>query len=231
MTSIAPLFKIKRMKNDQAPTPPGEYREVIIIGADGFLGSFICRYLTESGWKVFPTVFSRSPEKNEIRLDVRKPEDFRKLPEKIPLINTAGLPDQSAGISLMREVHIQGMKNLVRWAEKSDCPHIIHTSSVAVYGNATVGTGRSEIATPRRSRNPLTAPLPYGRTKARAEAVLEKSGLPWSGLRFPAIYGPGDSFFTRQLKILLEDSNKPLPPGGKKSVSIMPVDQTGSFME
>ena len=205
--------------------------ELIIIGSDGFIGSAIKEYFLQAGWKVHSTVYFKSPAKGEIKLDVTRKEDFKQLPQGIPLINTSGLPDQSASAALMRKVHVGGMKNIIHWARSAGCPHVIQLSSVSVYGNATVGTGRTEAATPRRSRSPLTAPLPYGRSKARAEELLEKSGLPWSAPRLPAVIGPGDSFFSRQLKKLLEDKNRPLPPGGDKPVSIIPVDETGPLLE
>jgi len=204
---------------------------VIIIGADGFIGSSINTYLKKSGWNVISAVFRRNPVEDEIRLDVCSYEDFRSLPRGVPLINTAGIPDQSSRASLMRRVHVTGMKNIVNWARKANCPHIIHISSVSVYGNATVGTGRSEKNTPRRGWNPLNAPIAYGRTKARAEIILEKSGLPWSAPRLPAVYGRGDSFLTPQLRRLLLESDSPLPPGGEKTVSLMPVEQTGPLLE
>ncbi|MCK5735138.1 MAG: NAD(P)-dependent oxidoreductase, partial [Spirochaetaceae bacterium] len=222
MTSAAIRYKLFPMKNNSS---------LIIIGADGFIGSSIYRYLNQAGWKVYAAVFGRPPGDGELKLDVTSAEDFKQLPPGIPLINTAGLPDQSASSSLMRKVHVGGMKNLLAWARETDCPHVIHLSSVSVYGNATVGTCRTESTTLRREWNPLMASLPYGRTKARAEAILEKSGIPWSAPRLPAVYGPGDSFFTKQIKRLMDNSGRPLPPGGKKPVSIMPVNQSGPLME
>ena len=206
-------------------------RALIIIGADGFIGSFLDRHFRQTGWMVHAAVFNRPPRDGEIRLDVTCPADFDPLPTGLPLINASGLPDQGASADLMRKVHVGGMRNLISWARRTDSPHILHLSSISVYGNATVGTGRTEAATRRREWNPLTASLPYGRTKARAEALLERSGLPWSALRLPAVYGPGDSFFTGQLRRLLEDKGRPLPPGGEKSVSIMPIDRVGPLME
>ncbi len=222
VTSAAIRFTLISMKNDN---------RLIIIGADGFIGSSITNYFRQSGWNIYATVFNRSPSKGESTLNITSPENFNSLPRGIPIINTAGLPDQSAPASLMRKVHVQGMKNLLSWARRTDCPHLIQLSSISVYGNATVGTGRTEAATPRRGWNPVNAPLAYGRTKARAEALLEKSGVFFSAPRLPAVYGPGDSFFTGQIRRLLKDSDRPLPPGGRKPVSIIAVDQVGPLME
>ncbi len=230
MTSGAKRVKLPGMNNGSRPIA-AKKRAIIVVGADGFIGTSINRHFLESGWTVHSTVFTRSPKDGELRLDVTVPEDFNQLPSAIPIINAAGLPDQAASASLMRKVHVGGMRNLVAWARRAACPHIVHLSSISVYGNATVGTGRTESATRRRGWNPLLASLPYGRTKARAEAILERSGLQWSAPRLPAVYGPGDSFFTGQMKCLLEDKDRPMPPGGEKIVSIFPVDRIGPLME
>jgi nucleoside-diphosphate-sugar epimerase len=218
------------MKNGISPDVR-EKRRLILIGADGFIGSSMDRYFRDSGWQVHSTVFSRSPERGEVRLDVTDPGAFDGLPAGVPVVNASGLPDQQSSAGLMRLVHVGGMRNLTAWARRTGCPHIVHLSSVAVYGNATVGTGRTEAATRRRKWNPLFASLPYGRTKARAEAVLEHSGVPWSAPRLPAVYGPGDSFFTGQLRRLILEKGRPLPPGGTRPVSIMPVGQMGPLIE
>ena len=208
-----------------------DQQEVILIGADGFIGAAACEYLRSAGWTVHPTVFRRPPQHGEIALNVTAAGDFDALPSGLPVVNCAGLPDQSVSASLMRRVHVGGMRNLCAWAARHASPHLIQISSVSVYGNATVGTGRSERNTSRRTWNPLLASLPYGRTKARAEVRLERSGVPWSALRLPAVYGPGDSFFTRELHTLLVKGLRPLPAGGAHPVSIMPVDRIGPLLD
>jgi nucleoside-diphosphate-sugar epimerase len=124
------------------------------------------------------------------------------------------------------------MENLIDFCGRGDCPHVIQMSSVAVYGNATVGTGRDESSTPRRDGgNPLTASLPYGRTKARAEAILEASGLPWSAPRLPAVFGPGDTFLTPSLWRFISRGSVPFAGDGDAPVSIMDVTALGSLIK
>lgn len=57
----------------------------------------------------------------------------------------------------------------------------------------------------------------YGRSKARAEAIVADSGLDWSIVRPPAVYGPGDRetldlFKMARLGIML------MPPAGRLSL-------------
>lgn len=61
----------------------------------------------------------------------------------------------------------------------------------------------------------------YGASKARAEALVERSGLDWAIVRPPAVYGPGDRetlelFRMAKLRLML------LPPRGR--VSVIHVD-------
>ena len=165
------------MNDDMSPSVAEPYR-LIVIGTEGFIGSAVCRHLRRLGMPVLGTVFARSPGKNEIILDVTKSEGFSRLPKGVPVVNASGILNQRAPPSLMRRVHVDGMKNIVNWGESAECPHIIQLSSVSVYGNATVGVSRREETTRRRTMNPLLASLPYGRTKARAEKMLENPACP-----------------------------------------------------
>ena len=63
--------KLAFMKN-------GKSRDVIIIGFS------VRSYLEKEGWNVFPTVFSRSPRKKEITLDVCLSGDFTPLTASLP---------------------------------------------------------------------------------------------------------------------------------------------------
>ena len=197
------------MKND---------KRLIIIGADGFIGSSITNYLRQSGWSIYATVFNRPPLNGEITLDITSPEEINQLPRGIPLINTAGLPDQSAGISLMRKVHVGGMKNLLTWARSADCPHLIQLSSISVYGNATVGTGRIEAATPRRSWNPVTAPLAYGPPGLRPHQSKGRSppgeiGDSLLGSQASGSIRPGGQFFHQADKAAVKGFRPPPSSG------------------
>ena len=199
----------------------------IVIGADGFIGSYIKKFLIQSGRNVLGTVYNRKPEENsEIFLDMTNKKSFEVLPEGIPVINASGTVDQSLPASVIYRINTGGVKNIVEWAQKADVPHLVHLSSVGVYGNSVTGENITED-TPIRTHWPLS-PFPYGRSKARAEKILQKSGVPYTALRLPAVYGINDSFFTKELKKLFDKmEKKPFPPAGKKLVSLMPVDFMG----
>jgi nucleoside-diphosphate-sugar epimerase len=218
------------MKDDMSPSVAESHR-LIVLGAEGFIGSAVCRHLRRQGIPVLGTVYARPPRLDEISLDVTGSKGFSRLPRGIPVVNASGILDQRAPPALMRRVHVGGMSNIIGWAGNTGCPHIIQLSSVSVYGNATVGIGRREKTTRRRTVNPLLASLPYGRTKARAEKMLEESGLPYSAPRLPAVYGPGDGFLTPQIRRFFREPDRPLPPAGFHPISLMPVDQVGPLIQ
>ncbi|MDF1567355.1 MAG: NAD(P)-dependent oxidoreductase [Spirochaetaceae bacterium] len=218
------------MNDDMSPSV-AEFHRLIVLGAEGFIGSAVCGYFRHLGIPVLGTVFARPPREDEITLDVTGTEEFFRLPPGVPVVNATGILDQRAPPALMRRVHVGGMSNIIGWGRNTGCPHIIQLSSVSVYGNATVGVGRREKTTRRRTVNPLLASLPYGRTKARAEKMLEKSGLSYSAPRLPAVYGPGDGFLTPQIRRLLREPGRPLPPAGSHPISLMPVDQVGPLVK
>lgn len=67
----------------------------------------------------------------------------------------------------------------------------------------------------------------YGASKARSEALVETSGLDWSIVRPPAVYGPGDRetlelFKMAKLGVIL------MPPGGR--LSLIHVDDVARLL-
>lgn len=67
----------------------------------------------------------------------------------------------------------------------------------------------------------------YGASKAKAEALVEGSGLDWAIVRPPAVYGPGDKetlelFRMARLRLML------LPPNGR--VSLLHVDDLARLL-
>ena len=85
-----------------------------------------------------------------------------------------------------------------------------------------MGEQRSED-TPRYG---LTLGLPYMRTKAAAERVVEQSGLPYTILRPCAVMGPGDTVLSQSFIAALEQGGLPLVPGASPMhrVSVLHVE-------
>src|SRR3954471_8075699 len=67
----------------------------------------------------------------------------------------------------------------------------------------------------------------YGASKARAEALVESSGLDWAIVRPPAVYGPGDKE-TLELFRMAKRGQIYLPPAGK--LSLIHVDDLAELL-
>lgn len=92
--------------------------------------------------------------------------------------------------------NVDGTCAMLRAAEEADVRRFVHVSSLA-------------------AREPQLSL--YGWSKREAEALVEESGLDWTIVRPPAVYGPGDMeirdvFRAARLGVV------PLPPPGRMSV-------------
>ena len=67
----------------------------------------------------------------------------------------------------------------------------------------------------------------YGASKARAEELVESSGLDWAIVRPPAVYGPGDKE-TLELFKMAKRGQIYLPPAGK--LSLIHVDDLAQLL-
>jgi nucleoside-diphosphate-sugar epimerase len=81
-----------------------------------------------------------------------------------------------------------------------------------VYGPLALGEQRGEH-TPRLGR---ALGLPYMRTKAHAEQLVEQSGVPYTLLRPPAVLGAGDAVVSAGFLDALGPSGLPMLPGASR---------------
>jgi nucleoside-diphosphate-sugar epimerase len=166
-------------------------KNILLIGADGFIGEVLRTGLLEQGYQVFSTVFVRAAGANELRLDISKASEFDKLPNIAfdAVINNAGVVDQSMPAKLMFAVNAEGVRHATDWAKRTGCQHFIQISSIGVYGLRAMGQNRDEQSTPRTR----LLGVPYQTSKAKGERYVEASGMPYTMLRLPAVLGRGDT--------------------------------------
>jgi 2-alkyl-3-oxoalkanoate reductase len=88
------------------------------------------------------------------------------------------------------KVNEGGTRCLVEAAQAAapNLKRFVYVSTQAAVGPSEPGKPLKEDAEPR----PLT---PYGRSKLAGEKVVTQSSLPWTIVRPPAVYGPGDKAF------------------------------------
>ncbi len=204
--------------------------KMMITGTDGFMGEVLKEYFKEKGFDVFGTVFIRDAEKNEVRFDIRNPEDFKKLPKETfdVIIHTVGVVDQTASKALMFEVNAEGTKRMLSWAKENGCKHFIQLSSVSVYGLKTNGQNRTEAKT-KRYEGMLA--IPYMRSKAKAEKYIEQSGVDYTILRLPAVLGKNDTYVSPAIIPRLKNGNFYFCGNGDKLFSTLFVKNLPPIME
>jgi len=197
-------------------------KTALVTGAGGFIGTALCRELTEAGWRVAGCVRSSEallPE-GVVPLVVK---DLAELDSSRP---TAGLAEVDVVFHLAGRAHrsdelgsessatdyladnLEATRRVHAWACELGAGHLIALSTIKVLGDT--------------STTPLTPELPYqpedvyARSKVAGEEFLlrvgTRAGPAISILRPPLVYGPGvKGNFARLLELI--DSPWPLPLG------------------
>jgi len=186
---------------------------ILVTGADGFLGGHLADGLQQEGHEVFRSVYARAAGSDEVRVDLSLPDQLVRLPARVDaVVHAAGNVDPTRSRSVMVSANVLATKHLLAWAAQQRCRHFVHFSSVAVYGALALGEERDEH-TPRLGR---VLGLPYMRTKAHAEHLVEQSGVPYTLLRPPAVLGAGDAVVSRGFLDALGPGGLPMLPGASR---------------
>ncbi len=166
--------------------------KILITGTTGFIGRTLFSHLSQQDHEVYGTV-RRNPGKNEILCDITQPDFATNLPQGDfdVIIHTVGCVDQTIPRKEMFRINAGGTQNMLDWGKVHGCKHFIQISSTSVYGYTCMGEYRSE-KTPRCR----VAGIPYMTSKAKAEALIEKSSLPYTTLRLPGVLGEEDSYLS-----------------------------------
>ena len=165
----------------------------LITGGSGFLGIALARYLLKKDCDVRVFDKNKSPElpgqvefiEGDIR-DARAVSGAcRGMTHLYHL--AAMLPRSRAPRSLMREVHLGGLENVLAAAMMHGVSSMVYLSSVEAYGRMAM------IPCPEDA--PLNPVGEYGRNKAAGEVIcrafFDDRGLHISILRPPTLIGPG----------------------------------------
>jgi uncharacterized protein YbjT (DUF2867 family) len=170
-----------------------------VTGATGFVGSHLIRMAHERGYAVRALTRAwRPPEEGidwvEGTLD--RPDSLERLcagsDAVVHIAGAINAPTREA----FEEVNAGGTANVVDAARKAGVRRFIHISSLS-------------------AREPQLSN--YGWSKAKSERLVAASGLDWTVIRPPAIYGPGDRE-TFELFRMARRGFVALPPRGRFSV-------------
>lgn len=147
---------------------------IAITGATGFVGQSLLDRAAEAGI--------------EVRALARKPQQKRKGVDWVggDLGDTQGLDRLCAGAEAI--IHVAGVVNAPDPAGFEE-GNVVGTLNV-IDAARKAGIGRIIFVSSLSAREAeLSA---YGQSKARAEKLIKASGLDWTIVRPPAIYGPRD---------------------------------------
>ncbi len=173
-------------------------RTLAVTGGTGFVGRHLLRIALAQGYDVRALTRGWKPPEDEIAwIDgaLDRPETLEKLCTGADaVIHIAGLISGSK--DAFEAVNIGGTAALSDAARKSGVRRFIHISSLA-------------------AREPELSN--YGWSKARSERLVAASGLEWTIIRPPAVYGPGDRE-TLELFKMAKRGLVALPPKGHFSV-------------
>lgn len=180
-----------------------------ITGATGFVGSRLAAIAREAGHPV--RALTRGPRAAEpgmawVEGALDAPDALAALADGADtVVHVAGLinaPDREA----FDAVNVSGTAHMIDAARAAGVRRFIHISSLA-------------------AREPGLSD--YGASKARSEQVVAASGLDWTILRPPAVYGPGDRE-TFELFRMARRGFVALPPKGR--FSVIHVDDLASLI-
>lgn len=161
--------------------------KILVTGATGLVGSRLLPRLVEAGYDCSALVRGKDVAAGvtAIEGDLFDPETLEKAVKDAKAIIHLAAVFRSPDTDLIWKSNLEGTRNLID-AVKTYAPdaRFIFASTSHVYDAANPHPGREDDAL-----NPQHA---YPASKVAAEKELRESGLNWSVLRFPFVYGDGD---------------------------------------
>ncbi len=180
--------------------------KILVTGATGFTGHNLCKRLLHEGHDVRILVRSKervqllpSPNLEIIEGDIRDEmtvnscvEGTEKIFNIAAMFRSAKSVDQD-----YHDIHVGGVKHLLKAARRHDVKRIVHCSTVGVHGDIKIA--------PADENAPFAPADIYQRTKLEGELwareYAHKHNLHLSVIRPTAIYGPGDMRLLKLFKL------------------------------
>lgn len=193
--------------------------KILITGSTGFLGKFLCQYLSNKDYSVIahtrtPQVFSQSNIEN-ISFDLNQNLEELNLDGVQVVIHCAGrahVMNETAAspLDIYRQINVEGTLNLAKKAVQSGVRRFIYLSSIKVNGE------EATQQKPFTAEDSINTDDPYGLSKYEAEQALkqlaQETGLEVVIIRPVLIYGPSVKANFKSM-ISLASKKIPLPVG------------------
>ncbi len=186
-------------------------KTIAITGATGFVGSRMLDLAVRAGYVVRALTRRKQedrPNVTWVRGALDDPESLASLCGSADVVlHIAGVvnaPDRAG----FESGNVAGTLAVIEAAKQEGTKRFIHVSSLAA-------------TQPQLSI--------YGETKAKAEKIVATSGLDWTIIRPPAVYGPGDGEMLDLFK-MARLGFVTLPPDADGRLSIIHVDDLGAAL-
>lgn len=193
--------------------------KILITGSTGFLGKFLCQYLSVRDYSVIahtraPQAFSQSNIEN-INFDLNQNLEESDINGVQVIIHCAGrahVMNETAASPLdaYRQINVEGTLNLAKKAVQSGVKRFIYLSSIKVNGE------EATQQKPFTAEDSINIDDPYGLSKYEAEQALkqlaQETGLEVVIIRPVLIYGPNVKANFKSM-ISLASKKIPLPVG------------------
>jgi len=181
-------------------------KEILITGADGFIGSYLTEMLVRSGAKVRALSYYNSFNYwgwledidclNDIEVltgDIRDPHYCKRIARGVDIVfhlaALIAIPYSYRSPDSYVDTNIKGTLNVCQAALECECERVIHTSTSEVYGTAKY--------VPIDEEHPLQPQSPYSASKIGADAMAQSFynafNLPVTIARPFNTYGPRQS--------------------------------------
>ncbi len=199
--------------------------KVLVTGASGFLGGFVCEQLVERGHDVGAMIRRRGsePEGTTAHLASLTDKDSldRAMAEAAPecVIHLAAEIASQRDPKKIAAANVGGTADLILAAERAGVRRMVFTSTVVT------GDARGEVLT-EESELPVTTI--YGRSKLEGERMLRNSALEDVIIRPSHVYGPGGWFVDEFVIRLVQPGRFAVVGSGRNWWDVVHVEDVAS---
>ncbi len=199
--------------------------KVLVTGANGFIGSNLCRRLLADGYEVHALVRKSSDlqfvESLPLQIfygDITHPETLNPAMEGVQKVfHVAGLAADWGPFSLFEKINFRGTQNVAKAAEKAGVKRFVYVSTVAFHG-----FGKQNVTEDDPPANNL---IPYAQTKLMAEQWLwdfaKSTSIEITVLRPGNVYGINDrTFLFKYIDALLQGKFAEINYGRSKTCPV-----------
>lgn len=201
---------------------------ILVTGANGFIGSKLCEKLLALGHDVRGLVrassdlsFLESIPIQQFTGDITRPETLTEPLQNVDQVyHVAGLASDWGSMALFRRINVDGTRHMLEAAQKAGVQKFIHVSSVAV-----MGFGRTNVT---EEMDPLPTKFPYVISKLEGERLAldfaRQHGLALTVIRPGDVYGPHDRTWMLPMLTEMDKGNMGHVAGGRAELAPVYID-------